>query len=134
MSHHAPNLEHHFLTRRAMLNRIGMGFGSLALGNLIGAPAAQAAASAQNPLSIRSSQFSPKAKRLVHFFMNGGPSQVDTFDPKPMLEKYDGKQVPNVLKTERPTGAAFKSPFQFQKYGKSGMEIKSVVENEYMRA
>jgi len=126
MSHHAPNLEHQFLTRRQMLNRIGMGFGSMALGNLFAESTAGAAPSSSNPLAIRSSQFAPKAKRVVHLFMNGGPSQVDTFDPKPMLEKYDGKPVPNLLKTERPTGAAFKSPFKFQKYGQCGLEVSEV--------
>src|SRR5438105_2887988 len=94
MSHHVPNLKNHFLTRRGMLGRVGMGFGSLALGSFFSDSKANAAAST-NPLSIRSSQFAPKAKRVVHLFMNGGPSQVDTFDPKPMLEKYDGRQVPN---------------------------------------
>ncbi|MFM7604063.1 MAG: DUF1501 domain-containing protein, partial [Prosthecobacter sp.] len=61
-----------------------------------------------------------------HFFMNGGPSQIDTFDPKPMLDKYDGKPLPNVLKTERPTGAGFKSPFQFKKHGQCGTEISNL--------
>ena len=127
MSHHAPNFENHFLTRRGMLSRIGMGFGSLALGSFF-SDKANAAAST-NPLAVRSSQFAPKAKRVVHLFMNGGPSQVDTFDPKPMLDKYDGKAVPNLLKTERPTGAAFKSPFSFKKYGKSGIEISELFQN-----
>src|SRR6476619_3759800 len=112
MNHHLPNPEHLFLTRRSMLQRIGMGFGSMALGNLFAESTAHAAISSVNPLAIRSSQMTPKAKRVVHFFMNGGPSQVDTFDPKPALDKYDGKPVPNLLKTERPTGAAFKSPFK----------------------
>ncbi|MEG7982436.1 DUF1501 domain-containing protein, partial [Listeria monocytogenes] len=75
---------------------------------------------ATNPFGVRQSHFEPKAKRVIHFFMNGGPSQVDTFDPKPMLDKFDGKTLPNLLKTERPTGAGLKSPFKFQKYGKCG--------------
>ena len=122
---HAPNLEHHFLTRRAMLNRIGMGFGAMAFHPLFSGTS-QAARSAPDPLAIRSSQFMPKAKRVVHLFMNGGPSHVDTFDPKPMLDRFDGKPLPNVLKTERPTGAGFKSPFSFKKYGQSGMEISEL--------
>jgi hypothetical protein len=125
MSHHPFNLEHHFLTRRQLLSRMGMGMGTLALGPLLGTQSAQASAS--NPMAIRSSQFEPKAKRVVHFFMNGGPSQVDTFDPKPMLAKFDGKPVPMPnLKTERPTGAAFASPFKFDKYGQSGLEISEL--------
>jgi hypothetical protein len=124
MSHHSPNLEHSFLTRRQLLNRVGMGFGSLALSQLMGGNSA--AAATRDPLTMRSAHFEAKAKRVVHLFMNGGPSQVDTFDPKPLLEKYDGKALPNLLKTERPTGAAFKSPFKFQRYGKSGLEISEV--------
>jgi len=108
MSHHSPDLEHAFLTRRQMLNRIGMGFGSIAMGQLFGGMASGAVS---NPLALRSSQYAPKAKRVVHLFMNGGPSHVDTFDPKPMLTKYDGKILPNTLRTERPTGAGLKSPF-----------------------
>jgi hypothetical protein len=59
--------------------------------------------------------------------MNGGPSQVDTFDPKPQLTKYHGQKLPGAyLKTERPTGAAFKSPYSFQKYGQSGLEVSEI--------
>jgi hypothetical protein len=132
MSHHPTNLENHFLTRRALLNRVGMGFGSLALGHLLGDQAS--ALTTQNPLTQRSAQFVPKAKRVVHLFMNGGPSQVDTFDPKPMLDKYDGKQLPNMLKTERPTGAGFKSPFKFNRYGKSGLEISEIFQHTAQHA
>ena len=58
---------------------------------------------------------------MIHLFMNGGPSQVDTFDPKPCSEKYAGQELPSGnLQTERQTGAAFPSPFKFQKYGQSG--------------
>jgi hypothetical protein len=59
--------------------------------------------------------------------MNGGPSHVDTFDPKPLLEKFAGKELPGGnLKTERPTGAALPSPFKFQKYGQSGIEVSEL--------
>lgn len=59
--------------------------------------------------------------------MNGGPSQVDTFDPKPLLQKYAGKKLPDGnLSTERPTGGALPSPFKFQRYGKSGIEISEI--------
>ncbi len=124
---HNPKLEHHFLTRRELLTRVGMGFGSLALGNLLGTGSAGAAP--LNPLAVRSPRFVPKAKRVVHLFMNGGPSHVDTFDPKPMLTKHDGKALPNLLKTERPTGAGLASPFTFEKYGKSGLEISELFGN-----
>ena len=128
MSHHAPNLEHALLTRRQLLNRVGMGFGSLALGDLIGAGSAQAALDSRDPFGVRKPHFEAKAKRVIHFFMNGGPSQVDTFDPKPMLTKFDGKALPNLLKTERPTGAGFKSPFKFTKRGQCGLEVSEVFE------
>ncbi len=125
MSHHNPNLEHHFLTRRQLLSRMGMGFGSMALGGLMGQESAFGGM-ATNPFAAKQTHFPAKAKRVIHFFMNGGPSQVDTFDPKPMLDKYDGKQLPNILKTERPTGAGFKSPFAFKKYGQSGLEVSEI--------
>ncbi len=124
MDSHDFRLEHRFLTRRQLLGRVGMGFGALALGDLIGAGAAQAAPA--SPFAARQPHFEPKAKRVIHFFMNGGPSQVDTFDPKPMLDKYDGKPLPNLLKTERPTGAGMKSPFAFKKYGECGLEVSDL--------
>ena len=124
-SHHAPNLEHAFLTRRQILSRAGMGFGSLALGSLL---TQNASAATMDPMALKKPHFAPKAKRVVHFFMNGGPSHVDTFDPKPALDKYDGKPLPNLLKTERPTGAGFKSPFQFRKHGQCGLEVSEVFE------
>lgn len=127
MSHHQPNLEHAFLTRRQMLERSGMGLGALALGGMMGAPAKAAeGVHAPSPFAPKRPHFEPKAKRVIHFFMNGGPSQVDTFDPKPMLTKFDGKTLPNLLKTERPTGAGLKSPFAFKKYGECGLEVSEL--------
>lgn len=81
----------------------------------------------RGPLSPKPSQFPAPAKHVVHLFMNGGPSQVDTFDPKPLLEKYHGQSLstPN-LRTERRTGAAMKSPFKFAKYGESGLEVSEL--------
>ncbi len=132
MSHHTPSFEEAFLTRRNFLNKVGMGFGAMALGNLIQDGSVEAAMTSQtqmNPLMVRRPHFEPKAKRIVHLFMNGGPSHVDTFDRKPMLDKYDGKPLPNLLKTERPTGAAYKSPFAFQKYGQCGLEVSDIFKN-----
>jgi hypothetical protein len=83
----------------------------------------------QNPLAPRRPQFPAKAKRVIHIFANGGPSHVDTFDPKPQLTAWAGKEVPNHLPTERKTGAAFASPFKFQKYGKSGIEVSELFSN-----
>ncbi len=118
--------DHLALTRRQMLARCGMGLGSLALGPLLSG-AAQAGPLGVNPLAARPPHFAAKAKHVIHLFMNGGPSHVDTFDPKPLLAQYAGKNLPGeTLKTERPTGAAFPSPFKFQKYGQSGIEVSEL--------
>jgi hypothetical protein len=80
-----------------------------------------------NPMAPKLPQFPGKAKRVIHIFANGGPSQVDTFDPKPMLAKYAGKALPgDYVATERKTGAAFASPFKFKKYGQSGIEVSDL--------
>src|SRR5438477_4327071 len=128
---HRPNIRDHFLTRRQMLQRCGMGFGALALGSLLTGEAASAAgslaASSINPLLPKYPHFPAKAKRVIHLFMNGGPSQVDTFDPKPALAKYAGKPLAREnLRTERRTGAPFPSPFPFKKYGKNGIEVSEL--------
>ena len=118
-------LGHHFLTRREMLQRGGMGFAALGLTGLL-ADGSTAEAS-MPPLSPRKPHFTGKAKRVIHIFANGGPSHVDTFDPKPALQKFAGKPLPREnLRTERKTGAAFPSPFKFQKYGKSGLEVSEL--------
>ncbi|HSI36150.1 MAG TPA: DUF1501 domain-containing protein [Tepidisphaeraceae bacterium] len=130
---HNPRLADRFLTRRQMLSRLGMGFGAVALGDLLrqtgalaAAPSSQAPISAVNPLLPRGPHYAPKAKRVIHLFMNGGPSQVDTFDPKPELTKYHGKPIPLDLKTERRTGAGLGSPFKFSRYGQSGLEVSEL--------
>ena len=126
---HAPRLEDLFLTRRDFLQRCGVGFGALGLAAMQGPGVFGADAGAVNmdrPLAPRAPHFPVKAKRVIHIFANGGPSQVDTFDPKPELTKWHGKPIPLDLKTERKTGAAFGSPFKFQKYGKSGIEVSEL--------
>src|ERR1044071_4150116 len=133
-SHHQPKLEDLFLTRRKFLTRCGMGMGAMTFAALFGdasflLPEARAD-SAINPLSPKAPPLPAKAKRVVHFFLNGGPSHVDTFDPKPSLEKYAGKPLPgDYIKTERKTGAAFPSPFKFSKHGQSGLEISELFPN-----
>src|SRR5262245_17935259 len=104
-----------------MLCRSGMGLASLGLAGLLGS---EARAAGTSPLAPRAPHFPAKAKRVVHLFMNGGPSHVDTFDPKPLLQKFAGKPLPTPnLRTERRTGAAYPSPFKFQRYGHSGIEV-----------
>jgi hypothetical protein len=126
MSRHPPRLEDLFLTRRDLLRRSGMGLGMLGLAGML-ASEERAAASAINPLAPKQPHFAPRARQVVHLFMNGGPSHVDTFDPKPLLEKYHGKPLPQEnLRTERKTGAALRSPFRFQRYGKNGIEVSEL--------
>ena len=119
------------LGRRELLKSAGLGLGMLGLSGILAdageLSAAGASASATaNPLLARPPHFAGRAKRVVHFFLNGGPSHVDTFDPKPLLEKYAGQPIPQSLTTERKTGGALPSPFKFQKYGQSGLEISEL--------
>ncbi|RLS82189.1 MAG: DUF1501 domain-containing protein [Planctomycetota bacterium] len=116
-------------TRRRMLSQTGTGLGLIGLHALLGGAGPSAAASELiSPLAPRQPQFPAKAKHIIHIYLNGGPSQVDTFDPKPMLAKYHGKPLPQdqKLTTERHTGAAMASPFSFQKYGQCGMEVSEI--------
>jgi hypothetical protein len=128
-----PNLA---FTRRDLLARCGMGFGLIGLAGVLaddgrwgGISAARAESPAQSlgPLAPRAPHFPGKARQVVHLFMNGGPSHVDTFDPKPMLARFHGKTLPGPnLRTERKTGAAMGSPFRFRKYGQSGIEVSEL--------
>lgn len=111
--------------RRDLLIRAGMGLGSLGLAGLAEAASSSSPASTTAQGVLRP-HFAPKARRVIHFFLNGGPSHVDTFDPKPALEKYAGQPAPINLTTERKTGSAFPSPFKFSKYGQSGLEISEI--------
>lgn len=123
-----------YLTRRQMLRQMGTGLGVLGLAGVLGD--ARLLASSEggnrqpgiaNPLSPRPPQFPARAKRIIHIYLNGGPSQVDTFDPKPALAKYAGKLLPGGnLTTERPLGAALPSPFAFKPYGQSGIEVSEI--------
>jgi hypothetical protein len=107
-----------------MLQRCGTGVGLLGLATLL---ADNARAAEVNPLAPKRPHFPGKAKRVVHLFMNGGISQVDTFDPKPLLDQYHGKPLPKQnLRTERKTGAAMRSPFKFARYGQNGIEVSEL--------
>ena len=116
------------LSRRDALCRMGGGFGMLSFASLVGSSMAQAqTAPAAQPWTINKPGFRPKAKRVIFLFMNGGCSQVDTFDPKPMLDKYDGQPLPGETpQHERKTGNLMKSPFSFKKYGQSGIEMSEI--------
>ncbi|MCA9176247.1 MAG: DUF1501 domain-containing protein [Planctomycetales bacterium] len=111
-------------SRRQWLARAGCGLGSLAMAGMLSA--------AESPLAQRESHFAPRARRVIHLFMNGGPSQIDTFDPKPHFAKFDGKPLPDSVKNQlQPTqrnrvGVVLASPFKFQRHGESGMEISDL--------
>jgi hypothetical protein len=115
-------------TRRDVLSRSALGVASLGLAGVLGDSGVLRAqeVSTVDPLAGRPSHIPGRAKRVIHFFLNGGPSQVDTFDPKPALAKHAGEPLANTLRTERKTGAAFPSPFKFQKYGESGIEVSEI--------
>jgi hypothetical protein len=127
---HAPRPEDSLLSRREFLQRCGIGMGGIGFALLAGAEARGAGGAGgvnlNTPLAPRLPHFPAKAKRVIHIFANGGPSQVDTFDPKPELTKWHGKPLPLDLKTERKTGAAFASPFKFQRHGQSGIEVSEL--------
>ena len=111
---------HPRLSRRDALSRMAGGFGLLGLTNLL--------AATQNPFDPKPPHFAPKAKRIIYLVLNGGLSQVDSFDPKPSLAKYDGKPMPGSgpPRTESSTGNLMKSPFAFKRYGQSGIEVSEI--------
>ena len=128
MSHHPITTDDFILNRRDFLSRTGMGFGALGLGMLFGNSAHAAGTEAgPTPMTPRMPHHAPRAKRMIHIFMNGGMSHVDTFDPKPALTKYDGKDLPmDDLRTERPTGAGMGSPYKFTHHGESGIPVSEI--------
>ena len=123
------------IRRRELLKRCGIGLPSLALTQMVcgaddatvggleaGGSATGEAFAGEVPV-----HFPPRAKHVIHLFMNGGPSQVDTFDEKTALAKYHGKSAPMPnLKTERPTGAVLKSPYAFKSYGRCGLRVSEL--------
>jgi len=116
------------MNRREMLRRSGAGFGALALTALLAGESRLAAertgAGAMPPLSVRQPHFTARAKRVIFLFMPGGPSQVDTFDPKSRLTEEDGKPSPKLYLGQQRTVLA--SPWKFQKYGESGIEVSEL--------
>jgi Protein of unknown function (DUF1501) len=113
------------ITRRDALRTMGCGFGYLSLASLVGQSLARAESSLDRPSWMIADK--PKAKHVIFLFMNGGLSQVDSFDPKPMLDKYHGQPMPGGdLQHERKTGNLMRSPFTFKKYGQSGMEVSEI--------
>ena len=127
MSRFIPNRTPCGRTRREFLWQVGGGFAGLALADLLARAALDGLGS--RPAGWKSPHFPAKAKHCVFLFMNGGPSQVDTFDPKPALAKYHGQPYTGDAKVGsngRAVGHLMQSPFAFAKHGQSGLEISSL--------
>ncbi len=127
------------LTRRDLLRRCANGFGAVALTSLLNdraygataAPVTGIASTTRNPMQPKPTHFAPKAKSVIFLYMDGGPSQVDTFDYKPMLEKYNGQDPRKAIGKLENTqfnniGSVLKSPWDFKKYGQSGHMISDL--------
>src|SRR5881392_4096614 len=119
------------LSRRDILFRIGGGIGALGLASVFadaGLFAADAPA-ASNPLAPKTPHFPARAKRLIFLFMNGGPSHVDTFDPKPALARYAGQPLPANIRGDtgrRNAGTLMPSPFGIRQFGQSGIAATDI--------
>lgn len=124
-------------SRRHFLHANGFGLGSLALASLLKDEGLMAAPvkpilSSEDAYDLlpKQTHFQPRAKAMISMFMMGGPSQMDLFDPKPMLSKYDGKKFPGEIKYDNLAQASskcFGSPWKFQKYGQSGIELSELL-------
>src|SRR3954462_6224962 len=115
------------LSRREMLMRCANGFGAVALASLL-SESSSASSVITSPLSPRTTHFTPKARAVIFLFMDGGPSQLDTFDPKPRLDREHGRPIQ--VKTH-PTqfnnvGNVLKSPWAFRPYGRSGIPVSDL--------
>ncbi|PYV40935.1 MAG: DUF1501 domain-containing protein, partial [Acidobacteria bacterium] len=129
---HRVDLSGPGISRREMLCRCANGLGGLALASLLADKFASAAMGATlpdaSPLSPRTPHYEPKAKSVIFLFMDGGPSQMDTFDPKPRLTKESGQKIPLQTPTTvfNITDKIFGSPFQFRRYGGCGAEVSEL--------
>lgn len=115
------------LTRRGMLRSCACGFGAVAFAGLFGEPAS----ATTNPLAPKQPHFAPKAHNVIFLYMDGGPSQVDTFDYKPLLERFDGEDPRRAMGELEPTqfnniGRVMKSPWKFRQYGESGTWVSDL--------
>jgi len=129
-------------TRRSVLKNSAAGFGFLALNALLHQESrssdprtstsdSTSGSTSANPLQAKVAHFPAKAKRIVFLFMKGGPSHVDTFDPKPMLDRDDGKPLPFALPKVlfAQAGNLLKSPWKFHQHGQSGLPVSELFPN-----
>lgn len=119
------------LTRRQMLARSAQGFGSLALMGLMGGASAalgDAVGRAGASLAARAPHFKPRAKSVIFLYMDGGPAQMDTFDPKPMLKRFHGKPFPMKMEATQfnDNGNTLAGPWEFKNYGNSGIPVSGL--------
>ena len=125
-----PHQHNATMPRRHWMRTCGMGFGGLALSSMLGAQSDALAQEDPGLLATKGAlplHFPAKAKHVIHVFLNGGVSQVDTFDPKPELTRRAGQILPfENLKTERKTGVALPSPFAFEQHGQSGIPVSDL--------
>src|SRR4051794_19243934 len=111
------------VSRRQMIQLLGGGLGAVGLASVLGTGAASPALA-----NVPGTNFKPRAKRIIHLFMNGGPFGPDFFDPKPSLEKYAGQRPDGAgLRTERVTGGIMASPFKYSNYGKSELPVSELL-------
>jgi hypothetical protein len=132
-----PRVDAPALSRRGFFQRVGGGLHGAALAYLLGrdlyGPAALRAAEAPAPSDLRPRppHFAPRAKAVIHLFMNGGPSQMDLFDPKPMLDRHHGEPhfdpIAGEIENIRDAGALMRSPFRFAQHGRCGMWVSDAL-------
>src|SRR6516225_9903700 len=118
------------LARREFLFGCANGIGTVALASLLASDGLLAAEKADGPLAPRAPHFAPKAKRCIYIFMDGGPSQLDLFDPKPRLKQLDGQLIPQSLVKDlrfafinKKTARIMASPRKFRRHGQCGTEV-----------
>src|SRR6185312_8234005 len=133
MNRHWNSYLNQTLSRRELLRVSSTGFGSLALAGLLAQEQARGAVgnAASDPLAVKAPHFPARAKRVIFLFMHGGPSQVDTFDPKPRLARDDGKPLPFARPrvVSSATGNLLRSPFKFAQHGGSGISVSELFPN-----
>ncbi|MGH9719814.1 MAG: DUF1501 domain-containing protein [Bryobacteraceae bacterium] len=130
-----PNRRPRFLSRRDLLFQSGQGIGGLALAyllnqdGLLGANACESAPGVQSAYAPKPAHFKPRAKNVISLFMCGGVSHLDTFDPKPALDKYHGQPLPgenDVQVQQGYPGPIMRSPYKFKKYGRAGIDVSEL--------
>ncbi len=122
-------------SRRSFFRTCGLGLETAALAHLLGSEGRAAGVPRTDPLAPKAPHFAPKAKNVIFMFMEGAPSQIDLFDPKPELEKMHGQALPESLTKQlklafiKPSAAVLASPRKFERYGKCGMELSDYIPN-----